>query len=239
VVEAGAEELPQNLESDWGRQQDDDPLNLEPAHEPPHLPVKVGEEERREVPDRFLRADFTQAAAGESAPDREGQRDPFAGDRRRDADHRPDDRAGVRTGEETREKRAGQGEVGGLVVEQQTRDDARRQRKAEAGGEDQTLRPVTLLRQQDSAKPRKPHQHRRENRDDRQLHHQRRQQILIGRQELGFVRHWSGLEARNCVSIAFSVRCRANPQPPRTTSAIQVFMLETALRQPKSAVALL
>ena len=58
------------------------------AHQPPHVAVQVGEEERREVPDRFLRADLAQPAAGKAAPDGEGQRDPLAGDERRDADHR-------------------------------------------------------------------------------------------------------------------------------------------------------
>ena len=192
-VEAGAERLPQDLEADRRGQQDDDPVDLEPAHQPPDLAVQVGEEERREVPDRFLRADLAQAAAGKPAADRERQRDPFAADRRRDADHRADDRAGVGAGEETGEKRARQRQVGGVVVEQQPRDDAGRQRDAEAGGEDEPLRPVTLLGQQDAAEPRKPHQHRRQNRDDRQLHHQRRQQVLLGRQELGFVRHVVGV----------------------------------------------
>ena len=82
------------------------------------------------------------------------------------------------------------------------------QRDAEAGGEDQALRPVALLGQQDAPEPRKPHQHRRQDRDNRHLDHQRRQQELLGRERLGFVRHgrhWSA----ELVSIALPelVRC--------------------------------
>ena len=44
-------------------------------------------------------------------------------------------------------------QVGRLVVEQQPRGDAGRQRQAEAGGEDQPVGPVALLGQQDVAEP--------------------------------------------------------------------------------------
>ena len=81
-AEAVAERLPEDLEADRRGQQDDDPVDLEAADQPPDVAVQVGEEERREVPDRFLRADLAQAAAGEAAADREGQGDPFAGDER-------------------------------------------------------------------------------------------------------------------------------------------------------------
>ena len=79
-AEAVAERLPDDLEADRRGQQDHDPVDLEPPHQLPDVAVQVGEEERREVPDRFLRADLAQAAAGESAADGEGQRDPLAGD---------------------------------------------------------------------------------------------------------------------------------------------------------------
>ena len=51
---------------------------------------------------------------------------------------------------------------------------------AEAGGEDQPLRPVALLGQQDPPEPRKSHQHRRQDRPDGELRHQREQQELLG-----------------------------------------------------------
>ena len=50
---------------------------------------QAGEDERREVPDRFLRTELAQAAAGEAAADREGQRDDLAVDERRQADQAP------------------------------------------------------------------------------------------------------------------------------------------------------
>jgi hypothetical protein len=56
------------------------------------------------VPDRFFRTDLAQAAAGKAAPDREGQRDPLTTRQRRHADHRSDQRAGVRTRDQTGEK---------------------------------------------------------------------------------------------------------------------------------------
>ena len=49
--------------------------------------------------------------------------------------------------------------------------------------EDQPLRPVALLGQQDPPEPRKPHEHRRQDGADGELDHQRRQQELLGGQE--------------------------------------------------------
>ena len=108
------------------REQDHDPVDLEPAHQPPHIAVQIREEQRREVPDRFLRTDLAQAAAGKSAADGKRQRDPFTGDERRDSNHRTDDRAGVGTGEQAGEERSGERQIRGVVVDQEPRDDARR-----------------------------------------------------------------------------------------------------------------
>ncbi len=188
-LEAGPERLEDDLEADGRRQQDDDPVDLEPAHEAPDVPVQVDEEQRREVPDRVLGTDLAQAAAREPAADREGQRDPFARDEGRDPEHRPHDRAGVGAGEQPGEKGPGQRQVGGVVVEEQPRDDAGGQREPEARGEDQPLGPVPLLRQQDPAEPRKPHEHGGQDRDHRDLHHQRGEQEVLGRERLGRACH--------------------------------------------------
>ncbi len=99
-------------------------------------------------------------------------------------------------GEQTGEKRAGQRQVGGVVVQEQPRDDARRERHAEAGGEHQALGPVALFGQQNPAEPRKPHEHRRQHRHDGQLDDQRGQQELLGREQPGFVRHRSDALAK-------------------------------------------
>ncbi len=161
-----------------GGQQDDHPVDLEPPHQPPDVAVQVGEEQRREVPDRFFGAELAQAAAGEPAADREGERNPFPGDGGGNAHHRADDRAGVGPGQQPGEERARQRQVRRLVVEQEARDDAGGQRQAEAGGKDQPLWPVPLLGQQDPPEPREPHQHRRQHGHDGQLGHKGRQQEL-------------------------------------------------------------
>ena len=151
--------------------------------------MQVREEERREVPDRFLGADLPQTAAGESAADRKRQRNPFVRDQRRDADHGADDGPGVGPRQEPSQKRSREREVGGVVIEEETGDHTGGQRHAEAGGEDEPLRPIALFCKENAAEPRKPHQHRRQYRDDRQLHHQGGEQVLLPGEELYFVRH--------------------------------------------------
>ena len=122
-AEARAERLPEQLEADRREQQDDLPVDLE-ARGPccQTWRCRLGEDERREVPDRFLRAQLAQAAAGEAAADGERQRDALAGDERRHADHQPPTIApaygpAMRPGEE----RAFERQVGGVVVQQQPR----------------------------------------------------------------------------------------------------------------------
>ena len=105
---------------------------------------------------------------------------------RRHADHDADERAGVRAGEEAREEGARQRQVGGVVVQHEPPDDPGRQRQAQAGREDQPLRPVAFLGQEDAPEPGEPHQHRRQRRDDRELGHERVEQDLLGRERLGF-----------------------------------------------------
>ncbi len=148
--------------------------------------MKAGEDERREVPDRFLRAQLAQAAAGEPAADGERQRDELAVGERRQADHRADDRAGIRPGDQPGEERAFERQVGRLVVQQQPRDHAGRQRNAEREHEDQPVGPAAPLEDQDVAEPPVPHQHGRQRGHDGELDDQRREQDLLGGQELGF-----------------------------------------------------
>ncbi len=172
LVEPAAEELADDLEPDRRGQQDHHPVDLEAAHQAPHVAVEIGEEQRREMPDGFLRADLAQAAAGEAAPDGERQGNPFTGDERRHAHHRPHDRAGIGAGQKAREERAGERQIGGVVVEEQAREHAGRQWKAEAARENQPLRPIPLLGQQNPSKPGKPHQHGCQHRHDGELCHQ-------------------------------------------------------------------
>src|SRR5713226_2367714 len=72
------------------------PVYIEAPHHFPCAAMQAGEDEWREVPDRFLRAQFAQAASSEPAADREGQRDELAARQRRKPDHHANDRAGVR-----------------------------------------------------------------------------------------------------------------------------------------------
>ena len=92
---------------------------------------------------------------------------------RRQSDRRADERAGVRAGDQAGEKRAGEREVRGVVVEQQPRADAGDERNAEADGKLQPLRPVAFFREEDSPEPVEAHEHRRENRGDGDVRHQR------------------------------------------------------------------
>ena len=82
------------------------------------------------------------------------------------------------------EERAFERQVGGVVVEQQARDDARRERDAEGQGEDQAVGPVAALEDQDVAEPPVAHQHRRQRGHHRQLDDERREQDLLGGEEL-------------------------------------------------------
>ena len=85
------------------------------------MTVQLREDERGEVPDVFLvRARLAKAAAREPAADGEKQRDELAGEHRRRGDHQADDGARVRAGDEAREKRTLEREIGRVVIEQQT-----------------------------------------------------------------------------------------------------------------------
>ncbi len=91
-----------------------------------------------------------------------------------------DDGAGVGPGDEAGEEGAFERQVGGLVVQEQARDDARRQRNAEREDEDQPVGPVAALEDQDVAEPPVADQHGRQCGHDGQLHDQRREQHLLG-----------------------------------------------------------
>ena len=98
--------LAHELEADRREHQDDLPVHLQ--RRGPCCQMRrgsAGEDERREVPDGFLRTQLAQAAAGEAAADRERQRAPLAGDQRRHRRQAADDGARVRAGDQAHEKR--------------------------------------------------------------------------------------------------------------------------------------
>ena len=184
-----AERLAEQLERRRREQQHDLPVDLRSAGASARARRwQAGEHERREVPDRFLRAQLAQAAAGEPAADRERQRDELAGEERRAAPTSgADDGAGVRPGDQPGEKRALERQVGGVVVQQQARRDARRR----AGSprrerEDQAIRPGRAARRSGcggsggTAPASSPARH------DRQLDDERRQQDLLRGEEFRF-----------------------------------------------------
>ena len=189
IAPAQADDLPQELERHRREQQHDLPVHVERAEHRPDAPRHAREDERREVPDRFLRTELPQAAAGKAAADGEGQRAPLADAERRDPDHDADRRARVRAGDEPREKRSLEREVGGVVVQEQARDDARRQRDAEAEGERHPIGQRAPLEDQDVAEAPVADEHRRQRRHHRELEDERRQKARIHRQ----LRAWHDL----------------------------------------------
>ena len=131
------------------------------------------QEERREVPDLFLRTNLAQAAAGEPAADGERQRAEFAGEERRQSDAGADERAGVRTGDEAGEKRARTASgpprrSGGAAARRRRRRAGCRTRRRRL----QPLRPVAPFGEQNAPETVEPHQHRRENGGDGDVRHQ-------------------------------------------------------------------
>ena len=148
--------------------------------------MKTAEDERREAPDRLLRTQLAQAAAGEPASHGERQRDELAVDERRQAHHHADDRAGIRPRDHPGEERAFERQVGRLVVQQQTRDHAGRQGNAEREHEDEPFVPPAPFEDQHVPEPPVPHEHGRQRGHDRELDDQRGEQDLLGAQELGF-----------------------------------------------------
>ncbi len=102
---------------------------------------------------------------------------------RRKPKHAANGCAGVGAGDEAREERAFHRQVRGVVVQQQTRTHAGRQRDAEAEGEDQPIRPGAPLEDEDVPEPPVSHQHRRQRRHDGHFDQQRRQEEVLGRQQ--------------------------------------------------------
>ena len=142
MIEPPAERLPQQLERDGREQQDDRPVDLRVPQHAPYMAMKLGEHKRREVPDFFfVRAGLAKAAAGKPAADGEEQRDELAREQRRQRHHQADDGAGVGTRDQSGEKCALERQIGGVVVEQQSRRDAGRQRHAQAECKQQPLGP--------------------------------------------------------------------------------------------------
>ena len=175
-----AERLAQQLEADGGEEQHHLPVDLQAAQHVPRAAVEPREDEGREVPDGFLRAECAQAAAGEPAADRKGQCDDLAGDDRGRAHQDADGGPGVRPGNQPGQEWAFEREVGGPVVQQQAGDDAAGERHAEAEDEDQAIGPVAPLEDQDVPETPVAHQHRRQDGDDGELDHQRGQEHLGG-----------------------------------------------------------
>ena len=101
---AESERLREQLERDRREQQHDLPVDFEGPHHLPDAPRDTREDEGREMPDRFLRTQLAQPAAGEAAADREGQGDPLAVRQRRQADERADGDSGIRTVDQARQE---------------------------------------------------------------------------------------------------------------------------------------
>ena len=134
------------------------------------------------MPDRFLGTQLAQPAAGEAAADCKRQRAPFADRQRQRARHHADGRAGVRARDQSREERTFERQVGGVVVEQEAREDAGRQRNAEAERERHPVGHRAALENQDVAEAAVPDEHRRQRGHHRELDDERCEQHLLDRQ---------------------------------------------------------
>jgi hypothetical protein len=134
------------------------------------------------VPDRFFGAQLTQAPARKPAADRKRQCDDLSVEERRQADHDTDRGAGVGTGDEAREVGSLQAQVGGAGVQEQPRDDAGRERDAEKGHKNQPVGPVAALEDEDVPEAPVANEHRGQGGHGRELHDERRQQQLLGRE---------------------------------------------------------
>ena len=132
------------------------------------------------MPDRFLRAQLAQPAPGEAAADGERQRDDLAVGERRHADQQADNRAGVRARDQADDERPFEREIGRVIVQKEPRGDAGCQRQAEGERQNEPIAPAAALENQNVAEAPVPDQHRGERRHDGQLHHERRQEHLLG-----------------------------------------------------------
>ena len=122
---------------------------------PPDAAVQAGEDERREVPDVRLRAQFAQPAAGEAAADGEGERAELAGEERGQPAHHADEGAGVGAGDEAGQERGlrasgrpPRSSAAGAAATTPAVDG-----DAEAEGEDQPVGPGPAFGQQDRPEP--------------------------------------------------------------------------------------
>jgi hypothetical protein len=75
----------------------------------PHVFVEIYEDERRELPDRLLRAGLAEAATGKAAADGERHRDELASNQRGRAHEYTHECARVGTCNQSREERAFEG----------------------------------------------------------------------------------------------------------------------------------
>jgi hypothetical protein len=91
---------------------------------------RAGEDERGEVPDRFLRTEFPESAAGEAAADREGEGDELAAKERGQTHKKSDCGSRVWAGNQTGHERPFEREVGGVVPQEQPSDYGYGQRNA-------------------------------------------------------------------------------------------------------------
>jgi hypothetical protein len=111
------------------------------------------------------------------------------------ADQEADQRASIGTGDQPRQKRALQGQVGGVVVEEQAEGDARHQRHGQRQSEHQPIDPPAPLEDEDVAEPPVAGQHGGQHRHHGQLDDERREEELVRGEETRLLEHRSYLKA--------------------------------------------
>ena len=128
-------------------------------------------------------ADLPQAAAGKTATDGEEQCAPFTSHERGHADTRADQRAGIRSGNKSREVRTCERQVRRVVAEQNSCGHAGDERNSKAGREDEPLRPIAPFGQQNGSEYPEPREHRREDCRHGEIDDERDEQELVATED--------------------------------------------------------
>jgi hypothetical protein len=175
--------LSDDLQHHWRREQNNLPIHLETAENPPGVTMQAPKDERRESPDRLFRAELPDSASGKAATNGEEGGYRLAGNEGGERHHRADDAPGIRPCYETCQEGALERQVGSVVSEEQSGGHACRQRYPKAEGEDEALRPRSSLGDENGPEALIPDEHDRQQGRNAQLDDQSRQQKLLGGQE--------------------------------------------------------
>ncbi len=150
---------------------------------------QVNEDQRCELPNGLFGTCLAHPAAGKPCADGDENRDELASDERWDADQQSHRGAGIRPGDQPREKGPLKRQVRCVVVEEDPGDHARRQRQADGQGENQAVGPSAPLEDEDVPELPETSKHRGQHRHEGKLDDEGRQQELVGGEEPRLFEH--------------------------------------------------